>query len=427
MIRIMNYGETPNSELFLRGLSAADVKGAVAEIIETVRREGDRALYAYAEKYDGARLDSLEVSRTERDEALAAVDPELLRVLRAAAENIRRFHEQQKRAGFILSDRDGVVVGQKVTPIERVGLCVPGGKTPLSSTVLMDAIPAKLAGCPELIMVTPAAPDGRVHPAILAAASVAGVDRVFKIGGAQAVAALAYGTESVPKADKIVGPGGAYVAEAKRQVFGAVDIDLIAGPSEVLIVADGKSEAKHVAADMLAQAEHDKMATAVLVTDSRMLAEAVRDELERQLPLLAREEIARASIERNGKIIVADSLDAAIDIANELAPEHLELCVDEPFDYLSRVRHAGSVFLGRSSPEALGDYFAGPNHTLPTSGTARFSSPLSVDDFVKKTQYIYYTEQALGGVAEDIARFARAEGLTAHARSALIRFEEDAK
>ena len=426
MIRIMKYGETPNSELFLRSQSAKDVSAAVAEIIANVRENGDRALFDYAERYDHAKLTSLEVSPDEFEAARAAVDDGFLDILERAAANIRAFHEQQKRGGFVLSG-DGTVVGQRVMPIERVGLCVPGGETPLASTVLMDAIPAKLAGVPELILVTPAKPDGSVDPAILAAASVAGVDRVFKCGGAQAVAALAYGTESVPKVDKIVGPGGSYVAEAKRQVFGAVAIDLIAGPSEVLIVADGKSEAKHVAADMLAQAEHDKMAAAVLVTDSAELAEAVQEELEAQLPLLAREEIARASIENNGKIIVADDLSAALDIANEIAPEHLELCVDEPFAWLGRVKHAGSVFLGRSSPEALGDYFAGPNHTLPTMGAARFSSPLSVDDFIKKTQFIYYTADALGGVAEDIAAFARMEGLTAHARSATIRFEEEQK
>ena len=426
MIRIMKYGETPNSELFLRSRSAKDVSAAVAAIIADVRENGDRALLDYAERYDHAKLASLEVSRAEFDAARTAVDDGFLGILERAAANIRAFHEQQKRGGFVLSG-DGAVVGQRVMPIERVGLCVPGGETPLASTVLMDAIPAKLAGVPELILVTPAKPDGSVDAAILAAASVAGVDRVFKCGGAQAVAALAYGTGSVPKVDKIVGPGGAYVAEAKRQVFGAVAIDLIAGPSEVLIVADGKSEAKHVAADMLAQAEHDKMAAAVLVTDSMDLAKAVQAELEAQLPLLTRKEIARASIENNGKIIVADDLSAALEIANEIAPEHLELCVDEPFAWLGRVRHAGSVFLGRSSPEALGDYFAGPNHTLPTLGAARFSSPLSVDDFIKKTQFIYYTADALGNVAEDIAAFARTEGLTAHARSATIRFEENEK
>jgi len=425
MIRIIRYGDVPNSELLLRCGTSDDVSRAVTDIIATVRREGDRALLDYAARFDHAALTSLEVSRAEMEEALAKVEPDFVRVLERAAENIRAFHEKQKRGGFVLDKADGAVLGQRVLPIERVGLCVPGGSTPLASTVLMDAIPAKLAGVPELVLVTPAKPDGSIDPAILAAAHVAGVDRVFKLGGAQAVAALAYGTESVPKVDKIVGPGGAYVAEAKRQVFGTVAIDLIAGPSEVLVVADDKSDPRHVAADMLAQAEHDVMAAAVLVTDSMRLAEAVRDELERQLPLLEREEIARASIDDNSKIIVADDLSAAIDIANEIAPEHLELCVDEPFAWLGRVKHAGSVFLGRSCPEALGDYMAGPNHTLPTMGAARFSSPLSVDDFVKKTQFIYYTRDALCAVAKDIDMFARKEGLTAHARSATIRFEED--
>ena len=424
MIRIMKYGETPNRELFLRSLREKDVSAAVAEILADVRERGDAALLEYAEKFDHAKLTALEVSAAERTAARNALDPALLHVLERAAENIRAFHERQKRSGYVLSG-DGTVVGQRVLPLERVGLCVPGGETPLSSTVLMDAIPAKLAGVPELIMVTPARADGNVAPAILAAADIAGVDRVFKLGGAQAVAALAYGTESVPKVDKIVGPGGSYVAEAKRQVFGMVDIDMIAGPSEVLIVADGKSNPRHVAADMLAQAEHDAMATAVLVTDSVALAEAVREELEKQLTQLPRQEIARASIDNTGKIVVAPELAAALDIANEIAPEHLELCIDEPFAWLGRVKHAGSVFLGRSSPEALGDYFAGPNHTLPTMGTARFSSPLGVDDFVKRTQFIYYTESALELVAEDIARFARDEGLDAHAHSVTVRFEED--
>lgn len=425
MIRIMQYGETPNRELFERRDTPADVSAAVAAIIGNVRTNGDRALLDYAARYDGAALKTLEVSREEMAEALSRVEPDFLRVLERAAANIRAFHERQKRSGYALTGENGTVVGQRVMPIERVGLCVPGGSTPLASTVLMDAIPAKLAGVPELVLVSPAKPDGSIDPAILAAAHVAGVDRVFKLGGAQAVAALAYGTESVPKVDKIVGPGGAYVAEAKRQVFGAVAIDLIAGPSEVLVVADGRSDPRHIAADMLAQAEHDVLAAAVLVTDSRALAEAVRSELERQLPLLEREEIARRSIEDNGRIIVADDLSAAIDIANEIAPEHLELCVDEPFAWLGRVKHAGSVFLGRSCPEALGDYMAGPNHTLPTMGAARFSSPLSVDDFVKKTQFIYYTPEALRELAWDIDAFARKEGLTAHARSATIRLEEE--
>ena len=425
MIRMMRYGETPNREIFRRSLNEKDVSGAVAAIIADVRTRGDAALYDYAERYDHAKLSSLEVSRAELDAALDATEPRFLDILHKAAANIRRFHEQQKRAGFVLGGEDGTLVGQRVSPIERVGLCVPGGATPLASTVLMDAIPAKLAGVPELILVTPARSDGTVDAAILAAAQVAGVDRVFKLGGAQAVAALAYGTESVPKVDKIVGPGGSYVAEAKRQVFGTVAIDLIAGPSEVLIVADGKSDARHIAADMLAQAEHDTMAAAVLVTDSAALAQAVQMELEVQLAQLPRQEVARASIENNGRIIVADDLSAALDIANEIAPEHLELCVDEPFAWLGRVKHAGSVFLGRHAPEALGDYLAGPNHTLPTMGAARFSSPLSVDDFIKKTQFIYYTQDALGAVADDIAIFARKEGLDAHARSATVRFEEE--
>jgi len=425
MIRIMTYGETPNSEIFLRGLGVVDVSDVVRVIIDDVRANGDHALLSYEERFDHAHLSSLEVGAAEIEAALAATEPAFLDILRRAAANIRRFHEQQKRQGFVLNEAHGVMLGQKIEPMERVGLYVPGGTAAYPSTVLMDAIPAKIAGCREVVIVTPPNAEGKINPAILAAASVAGVDRIFKTGGAQAIAALAYGTESVPRVDKIVGPGNAYVAEAKRQVFGTVAIDMIAGPSEVLIVSDGKSDARHLAADMLAQAEHDKMATAVLVTDSMALAHAVQTELEAQLPLLEREAIARASIENNGKIIVAEDLSAAIDIANEIAPEHLELCVDEPFAYLGAIRHAGSVFLGRNTPEALGDYLAGPNHTLPTGGTARFSSPLGVDDFIKKTQFIYYTKDALGAVAEDIAVFARKEGLTAHAKSAVIRFEEE--
>jgi histidinol dehydrogenase len=318
-----------------------------------------------------------------------------------------------------------VVVGQKVTPIEKVGLYVPGGTAAYPSTVLMDAIPAKIAGCSEIVMVSPPTAGGTINPVILAAARVAGVTRIFKMGGAQAVAALAYGTESVPRVDKIVGPGNAYVAEAKKQVFGRVSIDMIAGPSEILVVADATCNPKFVAADLLSQAEHDRMASAVLVTDSYEMAERVSAELERQIPLLPRAEIARTSIDNNGKIIVAEgNLMLAIDIANEIAPEHLELCMDNPFDYLDKVKHAGSIFMGKYCPEALGDYFAGPNHTLPTSGTARFSSPLSVDDFVKKSQFTYYTRDALSKVADKVAYFAEKEGLSAHARSATVRFEE---
>ena len=424
MIRIMKVGEVPASEIFARMEPKVDVAAVVADIIADVRANGDEAVKRYCEKFDGAKLDSLQVSQAEIDEAVAQVEPEFLAVLKKAAENIRRFHTCQKRTGFILNDTPGVVTGQKIVPIDRAGVYVPGGTAAYPSTVLMDTIPAKIAGCGTVIMVTPPGKDGKVNPAILAAAAEAGVDMIFKVGGAQAVAALAYGTESIPRADKIVGPGNAFVAEAKRQVFGQVSIDMIAGPSEILIIADGKSNPRHVAADLLSQAEHDRLASAVLVTDSEELAKAVQAEIEKQLPLLEREEIARASIEDNGKIIVAEDLAAVIDISNEIAPEHLELCVDAPFDLLDRIRNAGSVFLGRSCPEALGDYLAGANHTLPTSGTARFASPLSVDDFVKKYQYTYYTADALKNVAQDVARFARKEGLTAHARSALVRLED---
>ena len=423
MIKIYKYEDVDKNTLFIRDNIPANVEGIVSEIISNVINNGDKALKEYAEKFDKCILASLEVAKEEIDEAFAAVEPEFIRVLEMAAQNIRHFHEKQVRNSFIINDKKGVVMGQKVMPIEKVGLYVPGGTASYPSTVLMDSIPAKIAGCEEIVMVTPPKADGKINPAILAAAKIAGVDRIFKVGGAQAVAALAYGTESVPKVDKIVGPGNAFVAEAKKQVFGKVSIDMIAGPSEILVVADGTCNPAYVAADLLSQAEHDKMATAVLVTDSKELAERVSDELERQIPLLPRAEIARYSIDNCGKIIVADTLDVVIDIANELAPEHLELCVDNPFDYLDSIKHAGSIFMGKNCPEALGDYLAGPNHTLPTSGTARFSSPLSVDDFVKKTQYTYFTREALEEVAESVAIFAEKEGLSAHARSATIRVE----
>lgn len=424
MIKIMKYGEVPNSEIFARSVPKIDVAGTVAEIIKNVRENGDKALFEYCEKFDKAQLSSLAVTKEEIDEALSLVEPEFLEILEKAAKNIRKFHSRQVRNSFIINDEDGIVIGQKIIPVDRAGLYVPGGTAAYPSTVLMDAIPAKIAGCREVVMVTPPTKDGKVNPVILAAAYVAGIDRIFKVGGAQAIAALAYGTQSIPKVDKIVGPGNAFVAEAKKQVFGVVSIDMIAGPSEILIVADGKSNPAYVAADLLSQAEHDKMASAVLVTDSAELARNVSTELEKQIPLLERREIARESIDVNGKIIVADTLDAAIEIANEIAPEHLELCVDNPFDKLDSIRHAGSIFMGRNCPEALGDYFAGPNHTLPTSGTAKFSSPLSVDDFIKKTQYTYYTKDALKKVAFDVAAFAKKEGLTAHAKSAVIRVED---
>ena len=422
MIRIMRYGETPNSELFARVEPKVNVEQAVADIISAVRQRGDEAVLEYTRRFDCPTLEAMEVTEEEIEEAMVAVGLSFLNVLFRAAKNIRAFHEKQVKNNFMFTGEDGIVLGQKVTPIEKVGIYVPGGRAAYPSTVLMDAIPAKIAGCEQIIMVTPPGKDGKIDPHILAAARIADVDRIFKIGGAQAVAALAYGTESVPKVDKIVGPGNAYVAEAKRQVFGRVAIDMIAGPSEILVLADGKSDPAHVAADLLSQAEHDPLACAVLVTDSQTLADAVNRELERQIPLLPRGEIARASIDDWGKIIVAEDLRQGVEIANEIAPEHLELMVEDPFAWLDSIKNAGSVFLGRFCPESLGDYLAGPNHTLPTSGTARFSSPLSVDDFVKKTQFSYYTKPALEKCARDVAAFARKEGLEAHARSALIRF-----
>ena len=425
MIAIYPFSQVPPAQVFARPEEdRRDVSGAVSAIIDDVQRRGDQALIHYAREFDGAELTALEVPQERLEQAAETLDPQLRAILEEAAERIRAFHRRQVRSSFLLSEEDGVILGQKITPIDRVGLYIPGGTAAYPSSVLMNCVPAKIAGCREIVMVSPPTCGGDVNPVILAAARIAGVDRVFRCGGAQAVAALAYGTESVPRVDKIVGPGNAYVAEAKRQVFGQVAIDMIAGPSEILVLADGASDPRHVAADMLSQAEHDRMASAVLVTDSAELAQAVSDELERQLPLLPRRDIAREAIDRCGKIIVADNLRQAVDIANEIAPEHLEVCVDNPFDYLSLIRSAGSIFLGRSCPEALGDYFAGPNHTLPTGGTARFSSPLSVDDFVKKSQFTYYTREALSAASGKIAAFARQEGLEAHARSVLVRFDE---
>lgn len=424
MIKIYKYGTLSYDEIFPREEEKSNVEDIVADIIQNVRKNGDKAIFEYCEKFDKASLSTLLVTKEEIDEAVNSTEPEFIKILEDAAENIRNFHRHQVRSSFIISEKNGVVTGQKVIPIEKVGLYVPGGTAAYPSTVLMDSIPAKIAGCSEIVMVTPPSKDGKVNPAILAAAKVAGVDKIFKVGGAQAVAALAYGTESIPKVDKIVGPGNAFVAEAKKQVFGKVSIDMIAGPSEILVVADKSANPKYVAADLLSQAEHDKMASAVLVCDSEEIANGVRDELERQIPLLSRAEIARTSIDNNGKIIVADDLKVSIDIANKIAPEHLELCVDNPFDYLDSIKNAGSIFMGKYCPEALGDYFSGANHTLPTSGTARFSSPLSVDDFVKKSQYTYYTYDALKEVKDSVATFADKEGLGAHAKSVRIRFEE---
>ncbi len=424
MIKIYKYGEISESEIFAREESKINVEKIVSDIIEDVAKNGDDAVKKYCLKFDGAKLDTLLVSQEEIDEAVGKVESEFLRILTEAATNIRTFHEKQVRNGFIINEKEGIVTGQKVIPVEVAGLYVPGGTAAYPSTVLMDSIPAKIAGVKEIVMVTPPGSDGKIDPVILAAAKIAGIDKIFKVGGAQAIAALAYGTESIPKADKIVGPGNAFVAEAKRQVYGRVSIDMIAGPSEILVVSDAKSNPAFVAADLLSQAEHDKMASAVLVCDDMDFALKVSDEIEKQIPNLLRKDIARVSIDDNGKIIVADDLNKAIEISNKIAPEHLELCVDNPFDYLDAVKHAGSIFMGRYCPEALGDYYAGANHTLPTSGTARFSSPLSVDDFVKKTQYTYYTKNALLKVKDDVAYFAEKEGLTAHAKSALIRFEE---
>lgn len=424
MIKIYDINKLSLSEILARESTATGVEDIVADIIKDVRENGDAALYKYCEKFDKAVLSSLEVTKEEIEEAMAQVEPEFIEIIKEAAANITDYHKNQLQKGFEIKKENGIVLGQKVLPVKRAGLYVPGGTAAYPSTVLMDCIPAKIAGVKELCITTPPSADGKVNPVILAAAHIAGADRIFKVGGAQAIAALAYGTETVPKVDKIVGPGNVFVAEAKRQVYGLVSIDMIAGPSEILVIADGTCNPEFVAADLLSQAEHDKLASAVLVTDSKELAEAVQVEVERQVALLPREEIARTSIDNNGKIILVDSIEQAIEISNEIAPEHLEVCVDEPFKYLDAIENAGSIFLGKMCPEALGDYFSGTNHTLPTSGTAKFSSPLSVDDFVKKSAYSYYTPEALGEVADKVAFFAEKEGLSAHARSATVRFKK---
>ncbi len=424
MIKIYDINKLSLDEILSRETAATGVEDIVADIIKDVRESGDSALYKYCEKFDKAVLSSLEVTEEEIEEAMGLVEPEFIEIIKEAAENITTYHQNQLQNGFEIKKENGIVLGQKVLPVKRAGLYVPGGTAAYPSTVLMDSIPAKIAGVKELCITTPPSKDGKVNPVILAAAKIAGADRIFKVGGAQAIAALAYGTETIPKVDKIVGPGNVFVAEAKRQVYGLVSIDMIAGPSEILVIADGTCNPEFVAADLLSQAEHDKLASAVLVTDSKELAEKVSDELERQVSLLPREEIARTSIDNNGKIIIVDSIEQAIEISNEIAPEHLEVCVDEPFKYLEKIENAGSIFLGKMCPEALGDYFSGTNHTLPTSGTAKFSSPLSVDDFVKKSAYSYYTPEALSEVAEKVAFFAEKEGLSAHARSATVRLKK---
>ncbi|MCQ5026551.1 histidinol dehydrogenase [Oscillibacter valericigenes] len=428
MMRIYELETLAPEEILNRDIRAeADVDAAVDAILEDVRLHGDGALRRYTRELDGAELGSLQVSGAELDAAWAALDADFRATLELAAENIRRFHAQQVHRDFCLTDRPGIIMGQRYTPIEKVGVCVPSSPTAFPSTILMNVIPAKIAGVEEIVLVTPPERDGSISPAALAAARIAGADRIFKLGGAQAVAALAYGTESVPRVDKIVGPGGIYVATAKRKVFGRVAIDMVAGPSEILVLADGGCRPDFVAADLLSQAEHDVFSSAVLVTDSLPLAQAVQREVEVQLERLPRREIARRSVEENGKILLTRSLDAAVDAANRIAPEHLELCVEDPFALLPRIRNAGSIFLGRSAPEALGDYFAGPNHTLPTSGTARFSSPLGVDDFIKRSSFLYYSQDVLAEAAPRIAEFAQREGLEGHARSVLIRCESETK
>ena len=428
MMRILDFDSLSPEAFLNRDIQAEEnVSAAVDAVIQEVRRRGDAALRDYTRRFDGAELQDLWVSAEEFDAARKAVDPGFMETLREAAANIRRFHERQKHNDFVLTDRAGVVMGQRWTPIEKVGVCVPRSPEAFPSTILMNAIPAQIAGVEDIVLVTPPRPDGSISPEALMAAELAEVTDVFKIGGAQAVAALAYGTETVPRVDKIVGPGGVFVATAKWKVFGQVAIDMIAGPSEILVLADGKTDPGWAAADLLSQAEHDALSSAVLVTDSRALAQAVQAEVEARLETLPRRDIARRSIEDNGKIIVTDSLDKAVEAVNRIAPEHLELCVEDPFALLPRIQNAGSVFLGRTTPEALGDYFAGPNHTLPTSGTARFSSPLGVDDFMKRSSFLSYDRAALSACADRIADFARREGLEGHARSALSRKEMKGK
>lgn len=424
MINIYNINDVSVKDIIKRNIEQeSNVECIVAEIIADVRANGDRALFEYSERFDGVKLSSLEVTEEEIDAAYASIDPEFIDTLKMAKENIEAFHKRQVRTNFCINDKEGILLGQKITAIEKVGLYVPGGTASYPSSVLMNAVPAKIAGVDKIVMVTPPLEDGSIAPAILAAAKIVGITKVFKVGGAQAVAALAFGTESVPKVDKIVGPGNIFVATAKRRVYGYVDIDMIAGPSEILIIADSGCNPAYVAADMLSQAEHDKLASAILITDSSTLAESVSVELERQIPLLPRAEICRASIDNNGKIIIVDDIMQAVSVSNEIAPEHLEVCVEDPFSLLSAIKNAGSIFLGRNVPEALGDYFAGPNHTLPTGGAAAFSSPLSADDFIKKSSFIYYTKDALGAVSDRIVDFAQREGLDAHARSVAARFE----
>ena len=422
MIKIYSDAKIAIDEVLSRCSATPDVYKTVGEIIEDVKRRGDKALFEYTKKFDGADLSSLKVSKEEIMAAYDEVSEELIEIMKEAAENIRAYHIKQLRTGYEIKNGTKVL-GQKVTPIEKVALYVPGGTAAYPSTVLMNSIPAKIAGCEKIVIATPCGKDGKINPAVSVAADIAGVTDIYKISGAQAIAALAFGTETVEAVYKIVGPGNVFVAEAKRQVFGKVSIDMIAGPSEILVISDGSGSAKVVASDMLSQAEHDKNASAVLVTTDESFAKEVQAEIENCLKKLQRAEIARASIDNNGKIIVTDTIEQAISISNEIAPEHLELFVDNPFDYIDLVKNAGSIFMGKNCPEPLGDYFAGTNHTLPTGSAARFSSPLSVDDFVKKSSYTYYSEEDLRAVCKKVEHFAKEEGLTAHAASAVVRFE----
>ena len=426
MIRTIKYEEKMSlDEIFPRSqFSYEDINEKVKNIIEDVKENGDKALFKYNEMFDNVIMTDLTVSSEEIEEAYSRIDNKFKETLKIAHDNIKKFHEKQVRNNFFVNENDGVILGQIINPIEKVGVYVPGGTASYPSTVLMNVIPAKIAGVNEIILVTPPNKNGKIDDVILASAKIAGVDKIFKIGGAQAIAALSYGTETVPKVYKIVGPGNIYVAMAKKMVYGEVAIDMVAGPSEILIIADESANAANVAADLLSQAEHDKLASSVLVTTSEILAENVKAELERQLKLLPREETAWESINNNGRIIITKTLDEAINISNEIAPEHLEICIDDPFSVLSKIKNAGSIFLGKNTPEALGDYLAGPNHTLPTSGTAKFSSPLSVDDFIKKSSVIYYTKEALEKVKDNVINFAKNEGLDAHANSVSVRFEE---
>ena len=424
-MEIIKYNNQGVADLFgEREELTSNVEGTVKSIIADVRLNGDAALKKYTAQFDGYAGESLEVSETELDEAVKSLTPRYIQTLESSIANIKKFHKKQLRGDFEINEGDRIV-GQKVIPVSRAGIYVPGGTAAYPSTVLMNAIPAKIAGVKEIIMSTPVKSDGKVKAEVLAAAKLCGVDKIFKIGGAQAIAALAYGTQSVPKVDKITGPGNAYVATAKKLVSGvACGIDMIAGPSEILIIADGGANPVHVAADLLSQAEHDKLASALLITDSATLAKEVACELEIQVNKLPRKEIAEASLKANCKIILTDNLSVAVELSNEYAPEHLELCVKQPFELLKKVKNAGSVFLGYNTPEAVGDYYAGANHTLPSSGTSRFSSPLGVDDFIKTTQYVYYTKPALQSAAEDITSFALSEGLTAHAESVYKRVKQ---